>query len=331
MKKLIFHRENPGQNDLPSSQGWPVSYSQFEHLQNGTIEAFSSMVKGLVGEVESDEVIQLHGAEISESAGTYSMSEGILFFGNEIYVCPAVSVVPTGSQKIVWKVFQEDLVKMVYGDKESYGARSTDILSLVAEASDDNTFTEYNPEKVKTLKEKLYTKLDIQARIQEAVDTVLGGVSDDLNSLSKITETLNSADGALQLADGSYKLRDGVVGNHNLNDEIKIGDLGELNTDNKESLVEAINELNSKIQQSMDEIRGGIAPELDTLSKMHEAMLEGNLEFNDGSRYDLKYGVISNDHLQTSVKVGDLDDLKTTNKLDVISSINELFDVVGSI
>ncbi len=242
MKKLIFDN---------ATQGWPASFEQFEHLQNGMMETFATIIKSLVTNesITSDKLIILNGVtfEANGENTRESVTEGFIYYQDEIYFCPAREydkVVDAGVER-VWEINQQD-TPLFHADGRSYPARTVGHIhfSYDAPSSAKQSFSASSA----------YFSDLISKHLKIAkTDTQI--ITDDNSGLQGEGDL--SSDISLSIKPGGVtnsKIGDREISDSKLDNSIKIGSLSNLNNGiNDGNIVEAINHVNSKL----NDVSGG--------------------------------------------------------------------------
>jgi hypothetical protein len=93
-------------------------------LKSGHKNFASDLVKALVGPYTTNDLIILWGCEISATVpGTSSITEGAIFYNEQVYKVPAdASIITTGSQTLVFKIDQSTEPYIIYLDNAASGS-----------------------------------------------------------------------------------------------------------------------------------------------------------------------------------------------------------------
>jgi hypothetical protein len=91
--------------DITSSAAMPVKSGSLEHIQLAAQEAISASLKCLL-DSEYDPTVGyvLYGCENSGSGTTYTISEGAIFYNDEVFLVPSASLTTSGSNVVVAQI-----------------------------------------------------------------------------------------------------------------------------------------------------------------------------------------------------------------------------------
>lgn len=91
--------------NITNSAAMPVKSGSFEHIQLAAQEAISASIKCVLdSEFDPSVGYILYGCENSGTGTTYTISEGAVFFDNEVFLVPSASLTTSGSNVVVGQI-----------------------------------------------------------------------------------------------------------------------------------------------------------------------------------------------------------------------------------
>lgn len=114
-----------------ASKGIQVSYPMFQSMQDNLINGFQAVVRSLVGNIDSNEIVILQGCNITIDGQDFTLNEGYVYYQDEIFQVDAKVFTVIGGETALWSE-DNSMIQGVFGDGLSYNFREIRKLTLIS-------------------------------------------------------------------------------------------------------------------------------------------------------------------------------------------------------
>jgi hypothetical protein len=163
----------------------PIVKRTLEFYNEAIAEGIEDLVKALYGSYTADDLVILHGCEVTANIGTTSsVTEGAIYYNGEVYRVDANASINSPSNTLVWSISNSFDAgdPVLYSDSTGYNQHKVSKMVL-SNAVSGSGLADYNGSEIKYL-HKLYNKAE-----QSDLDTT-NSVKADKNQGSYTTISL---------------------------------------------------------------------------------------------------------------------------------------------
>lgn len=177
MDKLIFDN---------ADKGMEGAWENLATLQRATIEGLMSIIESLIDSYDSTKIYILKGCEIVIDGSDYTVTAGFIYHDGEVFDVEAGAFTAAGGEVGVWNVSVNSILTP-FRNGVNYEVEQQRSMVLESGASGSGIRDHDDTE---ALVASLDTKMDIENRIQSAIDNLVDTAPGALNTLNELANAL---------------------------------------------------------------------------------------------------------------------------------------------